>query len=164
VNNERFFHNWGLGSTRVPSSDSISWLVGSVSAKIHGWASEEAWDKFFKPSEQVLKEAVELSHQENYELVFLTIFKGIEAEAKRLLGREYAEEKPEKITSRLRDAGLLSECEFHFLNGLRALRNEVAHGKPAKPDPANTVFLRSEIKAGILLAIVVLMRLQSKGG
>ncbi|MCJ7768416.1 hypothetical protein MUP79_08500 [Candidatus Bathyarchaeota archaeon] len=148
-------------------SDSISWLVGSVCAKIHGWASEEAWDKLFKPSvenEPVLKEAVELSHQDKYELVFLALFKGIEAEAKRLLGKEYAEEKPEKIVSGLHAAGLLSEREFHFLNGLRALRNEVAHGRPAEADPANTVFLRSEIKAGILLAIVVLMRLQSKRG
>jgi len=67
-------------ASRVPLSDSISWLVGSVSAKIHSRALEEAWHELFKPSqenEQVLKEAVELSHQEKYELVFLTVFKGI---------------------------------------------------------------------------------------
>jgi len=126
--------------------------------------SDDAWKNWFMPSETnslVLKDAVELSYQEKWDLVFLTIFKGIEAEAKRLLGKNCLKEKPDRLVAALQDSGLVSECEFHFLNGLRAIRNEVAHGKPRESEALDRIFLRNEIKVGVLLAILLLMRLQA---
>ncbi|MGA8858009.1 MAG: hypothetical protein WB643_12705 [Candidatus Bathyarchaeia archaeon] len=64
----------------------MSTLVGSICSNLHDWASEDAWDKRFKPSTAnslILKEALDLFFQGKYDLMFLTIFKGIEAEAKR---------------------------------------------------------------------------------
>jgi len=145
-------------------SDEISFLVGNVCARIHDWASDDAWNKWFTPSTtnfRVLKDAVELSYQEKWDLVFLTIFKGIEAEAKRLLGKDRMKEKPDRFVAALQDSGLVSECEFHFLNGLRAVRNEVAHGKAEDSEALDRLFLRNEIKVGVLLAILLLMRLQA---
>jgi uncharacterized protein YutE (UPF0331/DUF86 family) len=126
--------------------------------------SEDAWIKRFKPStinSTALKEAVDLSYQKRYELVFLTIFKAIEAEAKRLLKTDF-KEKPDKILGALQESGLVSECEFHFLNGLRVLRNEVAHGYPEESHTIDKLFVQNELKIGILLAILLLMHLQSK--
>jgi len=143
-------------------SDEISFLLGNVFARIT--VSDDAWKNWFTPSETnslVLKDAVELSHQEKWDLVFLTIFKGIEAEAKRLLGKDRLKEKPDRLVAALQDSGLVSECEFHILNGLRAIRNEVAHGKPRESEALDRIFLRNEIKVGVLLAILLLMRLQA---
>jgi hypothetical protein len=141
-------------------------LVGGICAKISDWSSDQAWSKLFIPSlvnADVMKQAVDLSYSEKYDLMFLTMFKGIEAEAKRLLGPEYEKQKPEKIVSGLQSKGWLTESEFHMLNALRALRNEVGHGKPEEPSPEDRVFLDSEIKVSVLLAILLLMQLQSKG-
>jgi hypothetical protein len=142
-------------------------LVGSICSKLHDWASEDAWDKRFEPSTAnslILKEALDLCFQGKYDLMFLTVFKGIEAEAKRLLGSSYEREKPDKIVSGLQKFGLVSEAEFHFLNGLRAVRNEVGHGRPEEPQTEERLFVQNEIKVGGILAVLMLMRLQSKAG
>ncbi len=145
-------------------SDELWSLVGNVTAQIYDWHSKGSWLHLFTPStknSEVLKEALDLAFQGKYDLVFFTIFKGIEAEAKRLLPKGYDREKPERIISAVQDAGLVSECEFHFLNALRALRNEVGHGRPYEPASSERVFLENEVKAGILVAILILMRLQT---
>ena len=143
----------------------ISVLVGVICANLHDWASEDAWDKHFEPSvvnSMVLKEALDLCFQKKYDLMYLTVFKGIEAEAKRLLGAGYEKEKPDKIVSGLQNAGLISEGEFHFLNGLRAVRNKVGHGQPEEPEAQERLYVQNEIKVGAILAVLMLMRLQSK--
>lgn len=44
------------------------------------------------------------------------------------MGPEFGAEKPDKIVAELRNHGIFQEQEFHLLNGLRVLRNEVVHG------------------------------------
>jgi len=140
-------------------------LVGGICANIHSTSSEDAWNELLMPSainSKVLEDVLDLSYKKKYELEFLTIFKGVESEAKRILEINYDKEKPDKIIDALKKSGLISEIEFHFLNGLRALRNEIAHGKPKESNPVGNFFIQNEIKAGILFAILLLMRLQSK--
>jgi hypothetical protein len=134
-------------------------------AQISDYASNQALYKLFTASQvnrEVLKEALDLSYREKDDLVFLTMFKGVEAEAKRLLGKEYEKQKPEKIVSALQSQGWLTETDFHMLNALRALRNEVGHGRPEELSPIDKKFLDSEIKVSALLAILLLMDLESK--
>jgi hypothetical protein len=145
--------------------DEISSIVGQICAQIHEWASDDTWSKLFKPSvsnSKISREAVDLRFQNKHDLVFLMIFKGIEAEAKRLLKAEHHKEKPDKVIAALHESGVISEHEFHFLNGLRALRNTVAHGYPDESETIDKLFLSNELRAGVLLAILMLMRLQSE--
>ena len=147
-------------------SDEISILVGNVCAEIRDWASNQAWHKSFNPTDnnkKIFKEAVELIWQNKYDLVFLVLFMGIEAEAKRLLKDvDLTKEKPDKIIAALLNSDWVSEYEFHFLNGLRALRNEIAHGHPQESSLHKKIFIDNEVKIGVLIAILLLMLLQSK--
>jgi hypothetical protein len=162
---KNFIYRTLKGVKEIFLSNEIMQLVGGICADIHSTSSEDEWNELLIPSamnSKILKDALDLSWQNKYELEFLTIFKGIESEAKRILEINHDKEKPDKIIDALKKSGLISEIEFHFLNGLRALRNEIAHGKPEESNPVDNFFIQNEIKAGILLAILLLMRLQSK--
>lgn len=144
-------------------SNDISILTGNIYAKIYDWSSDESWKKTFNVSEvneKIMKEAVDLIYQNKYDLVFLSLFKGIEAEAKRLI--KNSEIRPEKLITALREHKLISDREYHFFNGLRSVRNLIAHGHPDELDESNRIFLENEIKIGILMEIILLMYLQSK--
>jgi uncharacterized protein YutE (UPF0331/DUF86 family) len=48
------------------------------------------------------------------------------------------------MIAELKRRGMISEWEFHFLNGLRALRNEFGHGRAElQIEPSHTNRLRS---------------------
>jgi hypothetical protein len=76
------FRVFSVADSRLRDMSEMSILVGSICSNLHDWASEDAWDKQFKPSTAnslILKEALDLLLQRKYDLMFLTIFKGIEA-------------------------------------------------------------------------------------
>jgi uncharacterized protein YutE (UPF0331/DUF86 family) len=77
-----------LVSDMPSGSDSMSFLVGTICANIYDGASEQAWFRVFNPNEEnsrILSEAVQLSYNNRFDLVFLTLFKAIERGAKRIL-------------------------------------------------------------------------------
>jgi hypothetical protein len=95
-------------------------------------------------------------------LALVRIFKGVEAEIDRLVG-DSDRKNADRMISELRKRGLITEWEFHFLNALRALRNEFGHGRASEPTEAELTMLYSYCDGALLLSALLLARLNSVG-
>lgn len=143
--------------------DEIQTILGAVLGRIY-YSHDKSWNRIFRPSAAnaaAMEEAVKL-YYEHPDLAFLTLFKAVESEAKRHLGKEYENEKPEKLIQGLRERNMVTEWEFHLLNGLRALRNEIGHGKVRLPESEELQFLSALTEAALISTFPLLMHIQSK--
>lgn len=143
----------------------MQFLVGSTCARIYNYASDRAWYKLFKPTEQcesVFREMQTLSNDQQYGLAFVRLFKGIEAEIDRLV-EDAVPRNADRMIAELKRRELISEWEFHFLNGLRALRNEFGHGRAEQPNEGELSMLYSLCDGALLLGTFLLAKLNAMG-
>ena len=146
-------------------SDEMQFLVGSTCARIYNYASDRAWYKLFKPTEQcdsVFREMQTLSNDRQHGLALVRLFKGIEAEIDRLV-EDTAIQNADRMITELKRRELISEWEFHFLNGLRALRNEFGHGRAEQPNEEELKVLYSLCDVALLLGTFLLAKLNATG-
>ena len=144
-------------------SDQMQFFVGSTCARIYDYAPDRAWYKLFSPTEgceRIFQEAQSLSNDKQYGLALVRLFKGLEAEVDRLV-RDSEQGNADKMISELKKRALITEWEFHFLNGVRALRNEFGHGKARQPSEDELTMLYSLCDGALLLAAILLARLNS---
>ena len=146
-------------------SDEMQFLVGSTCARIYASASEQAWYKLFKPTGQcdmIFREMQTLSNDRQYGLALVRLFKGIEAETDRLV-RDAGLQNADRMIAELKRRGMISEWEFHFLNGLPALRNEFGHGRAEQPKEGELAMLYSLCDGALLLGTFLLAKLNAMG-
>lgn len=69
----------------------------------------------------------------------------------------------ERMIAELKRRELITEWEFHFLNGLRAMRNEFGHGRAEQLKEVELAMLYSLCDGALLLGTFLLAKLNAMG-